>query len=146
MAPAIALARDGFPIGPHLAKEIGQNLSALRAVPALATIFLNADGTPHVVGDTIRMPALAATLERIASGGADAFYRGPVAAALSLAVHDAGGILATSDLARYRPAWRRPLRGTYRGLEVFRTRFPGSDTLLVGAGGTPLETLLGGTV
>jgi gamma-glutamyltranspeptidase/glutathione hydrolase len=139
MAPAIALARDGFPIGTHLAKEIGQNLSALRAAPALAAIFLDAAGNPRVAGDSIRMPALAATLERIAADGTDAFYRGPIAAELSLAIRDAGGILSTTDLADYRPDWRHPLRGTYRGFEVFTMPPPSS-------GGVMLEILnvLGG--
>ena len=66
MAPAIALARDGFPLGPHLAKEINQNLTALRATPALAALFLDPAGNPRPEGDVIRMPALATTLERIA--------------------------------------------------------------------------------
>jgi gamma-glutamyltranspeptidase/glutathione hydrolase len=134
LAPAIALARDGFPLGPHLAKEIGQNLSALRAAPALAALFLDAAGNPRAIGDTVRMPALAATLERIAADGADAFYRGPIAAELGFAVRDAGGILSTADLASYRPHWRHPLRGTYRGLELFTMPPPSS-------GGVVLEIL-----
>ena len=134
MAPAIALARDGFPIGPHLAKEIGNNLTALRAAPALAAIFLDAAGNPRPEGSLLTMPALAATLERIAAEGADGFYRGPVAAELGFAIRDAGGILATADLATYRPHWRHPLRGSYRGLEVFTMPPPSS-------GGVVLEIL-----
>lgn len=134
MAPAIALARDGFPIGPHLAKEISNNLTALRAAPALAALFLDAAGSPRPEGSVLTMPALAATLERIAAEGADAFYRGPVAAELGFAVRDAGGILATADLASYQPHWRHPLRGSYRGLEIFTMPPPSS-------GGVVLEIL-----
>jgi gamma-glutamyltranspeptidase/glutathione hydrolase len=134
MAPAIALARDGFAIGPHLAKEIGNNLSALRAAPPLAAIFLDAAGNPRLEGDVLTMPALAATLERIAAEGAGGFYRGPVAAELGFAVRDGGGILSTADLASYRPHWRHALRGTYRGLEIFTMPPPSS-------GGVVLEIL-----
>lgn len=131
MAPAIALARDGFPIGPHLAKEIAHNVTALRAAPPLAAIFLDAAGNPRPAGDTLTMPALAATLERIAAEGADGFYRGPVAAELGFAVRDAGGILSTADLERYRPHWRHPLRGTYRGLEIFTMPPPSSGGVVI---------------
>ena len=134
MAPAIALARDGFPIGPHLAKEIGNNLTALRAAPALAALFLDAAGNPRPEGSLLTMPALAATLERIAAEGADGFYRGAVAAELGFAVRDAGGLLSTADLASYRPHWRYPLRGSYRGLEIFTMPPPSS-------GGVVLEIL-----
>lgn len=134
MAPAIALARDGFPIGPHLAKEIGNNLTALRAAPALAALFLDAAGSPRPEGSLLTMPALAATLERVAAEGADGFYRGPVAAELGFAVRDAGGILSTTDLASYQPHWRHALRGSYRGFEVFTMPPPSS-------GGVVLEIL-----
>ena len=139
MAPAIALARDGFPIGAHLAKEIGMNLSALRTAPALAALFLDETGQPRPADAMIRMPALADTLERIARDGADAFYRGPIATEIGSAIHDAGGILSTTDLARYRPRWRQPLRGAYRGYEIFTMPPPSS-------GGVVLEILnvLGG--
>ncbi len=131
MAPAIALARDGFPLGGHLAKEISQNLTALRAVPALAAMFLDAAGNPRPEGDVIRMPELAATLERVASLGEDGFYRGPVADEIVKAVHDSGGILSATDLSDYHPHWRYPLRGTYRGLEIFTMPPPSSGGVIV---------------
>ncbi len=131
MEPAITLARDGFPLGPHLAKEIAQNLTALRAAPALAAIFLDAAGNPRPEGDVIRLPALAATLERVARDGADGFYRGPVAEEIGFAVRDAGGILSATDLAGYRPHWRHPLRGTYRGFEIFTMPPPSSGGVII---------------
>jgi gamma-glutamyltranspeptidase/glutathione hydrolase len=131
MAPAIGLARDGFPLGPHLAKEIAQNLTALRATPKLAAIFLDAAGNPPPEGTVIRMPALAATLERVAAEGENGFYRGPVAAELGFAIRDAGGILSGSDLDKYRPHWRHPLRGTYRDLEIFTMPPPSSGGVIL---------------
>ncbi len=131
MAPAIALARDGFPLGPHLAKEINQNLTALRATPALAALFLDAAGNPRPEGDVIRMPALAATLERIAREGANPFYHGTIADEIAGAIRAAGGILSNSDLANYHPHWRHALRGTYRGFEVFTMPPPSSGGVIV---------------
>ena len=131
MAPAIALARDGFPIGEHLAREIAQNATALGAAPALAALFLGADGKPRPAGDVLRLPQLAATLERVASEGASAFYGGAVASEITFAVRDSGGILSTSDLADYRPHWRHALRGTYRGLEVVTMPPPSSGGVIL---------------
>lgn len=131
MAPAIALARDGFPLGAHLAKEIAQNLTALRAAPALATLFLDAAGNAPPEGTVIRMPALAATLEKIAAEGAKGFYQGAVAAELGFAIRNAGGIVSSADLDGYRPHWRHPLRGTYRDLEIFTMPPPSSGGVLL---------------
>jgi len=131
MAPAIALARDGFPVGAHLADEIAGNAGGIRAVPALAALLLHADGSPRREGETVRFPALAVTLEHIAARGAEGFYRGPVAAAIARGVRDAGGILTTGDLAAYRPRWRTPLRTTYRGLEIFTVPPPSSGGVLL---------------
>lgn len=131
MAPAIALARDGFPLGSHLAKEIAQNLTALRASPALAALFLDADGRPRQQGELLRLPELAVTLERISREGVDGFYRGPVAQEIASAVRTAGGVLSTQDLASYRPHWRHPLRGTYRGLEIFTMPPPSSGGIII---------------
>jgi gamma-glutamyltranspeptidase/glutathione hydrolase len=131
MAPAIALARDGFPLGPHLAGWISQNLTSLRASPAIAAIFLDPAGNQWPEGQIIRMPALAATLERVASEGAAAFYHGPIADKIVSAVHDAGGILSASDLADYTPHWRHALRGTYRGYEIFTMPPPSSGGVIV---------------
>ena len=131
LAPAIALARDGFPVGAHLANEIAGNAGGVREAPALAALLLHADGSPLHEGETVRFPALAATLERVAARGADGFYRGPVAATIARAVGDAGGILTTDDLAAYRPIWRAPLRTAYRGLEIFTMPPPSSGGVLL---------------
>ncbi len=104
---------------------------ASRTPRSLAPLLLHADSTPLREGETVRFPALAATLERIAAMGADAFYRGRVAAEISRVVRRAGGILTTADLAAYRPRWRTPLTTTYRGLEVFTMPPPSSGGVLL---------------
>jgi gamma-glutamyltranspeptidase/glutathione hydrolase len=126
MQPAIRLARDGFPVGAHLAKEITQDLAALRAAPALAHLFLHADGAPLLAGESLRQPELAATLQRIARGGARAFYHGDIAARIVRSDQAAGGVLTESDLASYRPTWRTPLQATYDGDMVYAMPPPSS--------------------
>ena len=131
MQPAIRLARDGFPIGAHLAKEIVQNLAGLRANPALARTFLHADGTPLIAGETLHQPELAATLQRIARDGARAFYHGDIAGRIVRSDRAAGGVLTESDLATYRPTWRAPLHATYDGDAVYAMPPPSSAGILL---------------
>jgi gamma-glutamyltranspeptidase/glutathione hydrolase len=134
LEPAIRYARDGFPIEAHLAEEIARLADVIRREPGLARNFLRADGTPHQVGDLLRQPELARTLQRIAKDGAAAFYRGEVAAAVVRTVQTAGGVLAEADLRAYRPRWRQPLHLAYNGYDVITFPPPSS-------GGTILEVL-----
>ena len=135
MEPAIRYARDGFPVGSHLAAEIAENHDALSSSPELARTFLRADGTGLQAGDTLRQPALAETLERIASEGPAAFYRGDIATHIARSVQAAGGVLSVADLSSYRVRWRRPLRGSYRGNAIIAMPPPSSG------GGVLLEIL-----
>ena len=131
MQPAIRLARNGFPVGAHLAKEIAQNLAGLRSNPALARTFLHADGTPSIAGEMLQQPELAATLQRIAHDGPRAFYHGDIAARIVRSDRAAGGVLTESDLAAYRPTWRAPLHATYDGDAVYAMPPPSSAGILL---------------
>jgi len=133
--PAIAYARDGFPVEAHLADAIARNRDAILARPALAAILLHADGAPLRAGETLRQPALAATLERIARGGREPFYRGPIAAAIADSVRDARGVLTTGDLIAYRAVWREPLQTREWGYQWYGMPPPSS-------GGAALITVL----
>jgi gamma-glutamyltranspeptidase / glutathione hydrolase len=125
-APAIALARDGFAVEPHLARAIARQADRLRANPALASVFLHPDGSPLAVGERLVQADLAATLERIAAAGPTAFYRGQTARAIARSVATAGGVLDESDLRAYRPRWRRPVRVHFHGLDIFGMPPPSS--------------------
>src|SRR5262249_29863248 len=61
---------------------------------------------------------LAGTLRQVAEGGAEVFYRGPIARPIARAVPEAGGWRTEADLAAFAPEWREPLTITYRGHEV----------------------------
>jgi gamma-glutamyltranspeptidase / glutathione hydrolase len=135
MAPAIALARDGFVLGEADAAILERGAKRLAADPAAARIFLHADGTPYKSGERLVQADLAATLALIARDGPDAFYRGPIGGALAAASAANGGILAASDLAAYTAAELPPLRCVYRGYAILSAPPPSS-------GGTVLCEIL----
>jgi gamma-glutamyltranspeptidase/glutathione hydrolase len=135
LAPAIRLAREGFVLrdAPHLARETTRTAALLAADPGLRAVFLGGGDTAPGPDFRVVQTELAATLEAIAERGADAFYSGPTARAIADAVHARGGVLTTDDLARYRPTWRRPLVGTFRGRRVVTFPPPGSGGLVLTA-------------
>ena len=108
LAPAIALARDGFAIDAVYQERAGWRLTALQQNPESARLFLDQQAIPEQ-GWILRQPELAATLSMLAEQGAQSFYRGPFAQKLVKAVQDAGGIWSLEDLAQYKIAWRAPL-------------------------------------
>ncbi|HYV57872.1 MAG TPA: gamma-glutamyltransferase [Candidatus Nitrosopolaris sp.] len=136
LEPAIRLARDGFPLDatPHLRREIERSSGLLTADPGLKSIYLAPDGSPPGPGFRVVQADLARTLASVARHGARAFQRGPLAAAIARTVQARGGVLSTTDLARYHPVWRQPLHGTFRGRRIVTFPPPGS-------GGVVLEML-----
>ena len=124
--PAIAYARDGFPIEPHLADSITRQLDLIRQQPGLAAILLHSDGSPLRAGETLRQPALADTLEQIGRAGPRAFYSGPIAEAIVDRVRSAGGVMTLADLATYRAVWRRPLTTPFAGYDFYGMPPPSS--------------------
>jgi len=135
MAPAIALARDGFMLGEADAAIFAHSAARLAADPEAARIFLHPDGGSYKAGERLKQPDLAATLERIATEGSDGFYRGPVAAALAAAMAAHGGIIAEADLAGYIATQLPPLGCAYRGYAIVSAPPPSS-------GGTTLCEIL----
>lgn len=125
LAPAIALARDGFPVTPHYRKMAGFRLKALQGSSESRRLFL-ASGVLPPLGHTIRQPELATTLEALAAKGHDGFYAGSVARRLVEGVRAAGGIWTQRDLESYRVIERRPVSGHFRGFEVVSAAPPSS--------------------
>ena len=131
VAPAIALARDGFVVADDLADTLPQEQQRFARWPSTAKIFARSDGGPLREGDRLVQSDLAATLEAIAADGADGFYRGAVAEKLVRGVREAGGIMALGDLAGYEPVLREPLRGTYRGYDIVAMPPPSSGGVVL---------------
>lgn len=118
MAPAIALARDGFVLEEGDVSLLNTSTEAFRADRFARAIFLRPDGSPLQVGDRLVQKDLARSLEQIAQNGPDAFYKGPIAQAILAESSKNGGVLQASDFARYTPRELAPLRCTYRGFLV----------------------------
>jgi gamma-glutamyltranspeptidase/glutathione hydrolase len=129
MAPAIRLAREGYPLYAKMRGELERALRAERLLDSttaeFARIFL-VDGKMPPVGHVVRQPELAGSLEVVASRGADGFYRGAFARKLVRGVRKLGGIWSEEDLANYRVLEREPLIATYRGVRVVSAPPPSS--------------------
>jgi gamma-glutamyltranspeptidase/glutathione hydrolase len=112
---AEALARDGFIVSPRLAGFIAAPAGQARTRWANA-YFTRLDGSRYGTGDRLRNPAYAETLGRLAAGGAEAFYNGPIAEGIAATVAEAPrpGGLTTADIAAYRPIERGALCRPYR--------------------------------
>jgi gamma-glutamyltranspeptidase/glutathione hydrolase len=126
LQPAIRLARDGFPLYPHLQQALTFMRERLLAEPEISRNFLGQDGAVPVLGATIRQPELAQTLQLLASRGLDAFYRGDLAARLAAGVRAQGGNWTEADLADYRVVERQPIVGHYRGARIVSAPPPSS--------------------
>ena len=133
LQPALRLAEDGFLVSPRLAGSLAQG-EPLKADPAARAVFHRPDGAPLQAGDTLRQPALAATLRTLAAEGGDALYRGALAQAIVQAVQTDPrhpGRLTLSDLEGYRPKWREPLCTDWRRWRLCGMPPPSSGHLAV---------------
>lgn len=117
LAPAIAAARDGFPVAELMANEWRTNEETLASDPATAATFLP-DGQPMRMGDVFANPRLARTLEAIATEGRDAFYKGSIAAAIVNDIKARNGLLDLRDFADHKADWVDPIGINYRGYDV----------------------------
>ncbi len=118
LAPTIGYAEDGFPVSEIIAGDWHAAERALREVPTSATCFLPGGHAP-AAGTVFRNPALARSLRQIAEGGRDAFYRGPIAAAIVSYSQAAGGLFSARDLAEHTSTWVEPVSVNYRGYDVW---------------------------
>jgi gamma-glutamyltranspeptidase/glutathione hydrolase len=126
----VKLAREGAPVNAEqgyildILWPIHERLAETRELYA-------PQGRPLGEGDVFRFPALAEALERFGAEGAEPFYRGEVAVALSGYVMEHGGTLGASDLAAYEAIERRPIRAPFRGAEVLTNPPPSSGGILI---------------
>jgi len=126
MAPAIALARDGFVLGEADAAIIAAKAGQLAKDPEATRVFLRPDGSAYRAGDRLVQPDLAETLALIAETGPDAFYRGPIAAGIAAAARAHAGVLTAADFADYTVTEAAPVSCAYRGYVVLSAPLPSS--------------------
>ncbi len=130
IAPAVSLARDGFVLDQGDADMLADGAEDFRKDPPSAAIFLN-HGQPWQAGDRLVQAHLAASLQAIARGGPDAFYRGDLARAMVSASRHGGGIFTMADFARYRARELPPMTCDYRGYRIISAPPPSSGGVVV---------------
>jgi len=117
LEPAIGYARDGFAVSEIIAAQWKAEERTLARDAAASATFLPNGKAPEP-GDVFRNPKLAATLETLAKGGRDAFYRGAIAKAIAADIKQRDGLITAADFAAHRSDWIDPISTTYRGYEV----------------------------
>jgi len=125
LAPAIRIAREGFPVYARLANGWQVRREVMERYPGTRAVFL-ANGAALKEGDILRQPDLAKTLTLLAERGFDGFYRGEVAERLLAGVRAEGGEWTAEDLAGYAVALREPIRFNYHGWEIVTAPPPSS--------------------
>jgi len=131
LAPAIRLARQGFPLYARLQGGIRYKKDVLTRSPEAARAFLTPQGETPELGFIIKQPELATTLEAMAGEGAKGFYEGKVASELVEGVRAGGGIWSLEDLKNYRVIERKPLIGDYHGARIVSASPPSSGGIAV---------------
>lgn len=118
LAPAIGYAREGFPVSELIAFYMERAALALAKYPGFKETYMPGGKMP-AKGEIFKNPRLAATLEKIAVGGRDAFYQGEIARAIDAYMKQNGGFLSYDDLAAHRSEWVEPVSTNYRGVDVW---------------------------
>ncbi len=119
LAPGIEFARRGVQTYPNLRRVVLGRREHLSAFPAAARLFLGENGQGPLPGQRIVMSDLAGTYERMAKHGPREFYEGETARRLIAGIQANGGVMTESDLFSYSPVERDPLRGSYKGREIW---------------------------
>lgn len=133
--PAAKLASEGFAVSPRLASLIAAEGDALKRYEGARTYFFDPSGAPLKAGHILKNPEYAKTIEAIATGGADAFYRGPIAEDIVKTVRgarDNPGVLSPIDLATYHIKEREPVCFSYRALDICGMGPPSSGGIAIG--------------
>ena len=140
VAPALKLARDGFPVSGRLAADASSAREMLVRFPSTAALFLPR-GEPLVEGAILRLPELARTLSEYAAGGSTAIMTGRTAKDIADCCAANGGIITLGDMVTYRPTWREPVRFTMAGWSVASMPLPSSGGTILAMSSAMLERL-----
>ncbi len=118
LAPAIRYAREGFPVTEVIAYSWAAGAATLKQFPGFAEIFMPNGSAPRK-GEIFENPALANTLDMIARGGRDVFYKGEIARTIDEYMKRVGGYLSYEDMASHESEWVDPVSTDYRGYTVW---------------------------
>lgn len=118
LAPAIRYGREGFPVSELIAYYLELSGRRFKDYPHFSEVYMPKGHTPEK-GEVFQNPSLAATYEKIAKGGRDAFYKGETARTIAQFIREQGGFLSEKDLADHRSEWVEPVSVNYRGYDVW---------------------------
>jgi len=130
LAPAIRLARQGFPVYVKYQQLLNWRAQIMMQWPYTAEIFMPGDELPEI-GEVIVQKDLAATLERLARGGHDGFYTGNTARLLVEGSREAGGIWTLKDFADYQAVEREPITIEHGGYTLLTAAPPSSGGIAI---------------
>ena len=123
--PAIRLAESGIIVNERLHRVLLENQSLMMR-SAAKNIFFKSDSEPLSVGDLLVQSDLAWTLKQISKQGSDAFYTGEIAQIIASEMTANGGLISLEDLRDYTAILRSPLRGYYKGYDIYTMSPPSS--------------------
>lgn len=118
LEPTIRYARNGFPVTEVIAYYWAGNARSLARYPNVEEVYMP-DGRPPAKGEVFKNPYLAETLEKIAQGGRDAFYKGDIARTIGSFMQEQGGFLSYEDMAAHTSDWVEPVSTNYRGYDIW---------------------------
>ncbi len=118
LSPAVRLADEGAMLTTGLAYAYRILQPIFRATPELADLY-TPDGRMYQVGERMRFPQLARTLEQLGAHGPELFYQGAIAQQIAADQQANHGLIQTEDLAGYTVLTAAPIRLPYRGYDVF---------------------------
>lgn len=127
--PAIQIAEEGFPVSRRLSRFIVKERDRLMKFEDSRKTFLDKEGMALKPGYILQQPDLAATFRAIQKKGYLVFYEGEIAEDIVEAVRYSKihpGVMKMSDLKYYEIKERDPVRGTYRGYDIFSMGPPSS--------------------
>lgn len=128
LQPVIDLARNGYVVTKNQGESLRMHRQIFIQVNGPNTFF----GKEFKAGDTLKQPALANTLERIAKNGKNEFYKGETAKILVNHFQTNGGIISKKDLSQYKAVWRDPIVFPYRDLKIISMAPPSSGGITLG--------------
>ncbi|WP_088330561.1 gamma-glutamyltransferase [Lacimicrobium sp. SS2-24] len=118
LAPSIEYAKQGFPVSELIAYYMKRSVPVLSQFPGFKETYMPNGRTPRK-GEVFTNPDLAATYEKIATGGRDAFYKGDIARTIAAYMKEQGGFLSEEDLASHTSEWVEPVSTNYRGYDLW---------------------------
>ena len=139
LRPAIDIARDGFEMTSYVrdffTREfmagIPDGMTRITTTDACREIYVHPEGRLHNVGEIVKNPGYAESLEALATDGPESFYKGALAEKIAEDLAANGSYVTAEDLAAYAPSCYAPVKGTYRGFNVSSNPPPGSGVTLI---------------